>query len=79
MSTNAYLSKRLVDPVIVAACMSYHVRFVLVMIVRLGFIPNWVNSKLKSAQIFTYLGVVFDLVQGSVRQHPQFRDISWGI
>ncbi|XP_041364357.1 uncharacterized protein LOC121379771 [Gigantopelta aegis] len=40
--------------------------FVIDMILRLGFIPNWVKSELVPTQVFTYLGVVFNLVEASV-------------
>ena len=49
------------------------------MILQLGFIPNWVKSELAPAQMFMYLGVVFDQVEGSVHPtdaHILFHDIS---
>ncbi len=36
-------------------------------VLRLGFIPNWEKSDLVPSQRFTFLGVVFNLVDASVR------------
>ena len=59
-----YLDEWLIPSSSLQACQP-NVCLVLDMILKLGFIPNWLE--LEAAQIVTYLGVVFDLVEGSVR------------
>ncbi|XP_041357753.1 uncharacterized protein LOC121374713 [Gigantopelta aegis] len=61
-----YLDDWLIPASSQQACLT-GVSLVIDMILRLGFIPNWVMSELVPAQVFTYLGVVFNLVEASVR------------
>ncbi|XP_041350669.1 uncharacterized protein LOC121369684 [Gigantopelta aegis] len=60
-----YLDDWLIPAASQTACL-VGVEFVIDMILRLGFIPNWVKSELVPVQVFTYLEVVFNLVEASV-------------
>ncbi|XP_041372813.1 uncharacterized protein LOC121386080 [Gigantopelta aegis] len=60
-----YLDDWLIPETSQTACL-VGVEFVIDMILRLGFIPNCVKSELVPTQVFSYLGVVFNLVEASV-------------
>ncbi|XP_041369724.1 uncharacterized protein LOC121383696 [Gigantopelta aegis] len=60
-----YLDDWLIPASSQTACLK-GMELVIDMILRLGFIPNLVKSELAPSQVFTYLGVFFNLVEASV-------------